>query len=344
MRRQLSCLALLSLTGALAGTALAQPAQPLTLEQVMADPDWIGPGVENAWWSWDGRQAYYTLKRDGGNIRDTFAQAVDGGAAARLDGAALAGIDGARQVVDPQRTRMAFVRNGDIFVRDLSSGALTQLTRTDAGESRPQWGSDGALVWRSGNDWFRWTAAGGAAQASLLKAEDDPDKKPKADELRDRQFDMLRTLRDDRARRDAVREQNEQWRRADPSRAAAPAYLGKDVDIVDSALSPDGHWLIAVTQAKDADGGQAGKLPKYVTESGYEEFEEARTRVGHKAPLSQKVWLVDIANAGVRELKYDTLPGIADDPLAALRRQPILARTSISSTARSRPTAAGSSP
>src|SRR3546814_20495943 len=85
-----------------------------------------------------------------------------------------------------------------IFVRDLSTGALTQLTRTDAGESRPQWGSDGALVWRAGNDWFRWTAAGGAAQASLLKAEDDPDKAPKDDALRDRQFDMLRTLREDR--------------------------------------------------------------------------------------------------------------------------------------------------
>src|SRR3546814_10496721 len=40
------------------------------------------------------------------------------------------------------------------------------------------------------------TAAGGAVQASLLKAEDDPDKAPKDDALRDRQFDMLRTLRD----------------------------------------------------------------------------------------------------------------------------------------------------
>src|SRR3546814_4318195 len=63
----------------------------------MADPDWIGSGVEDAWWSWDGKHAYYTRKRDGGNIRDTFSQAVEpapaeagGGAATRLDGAALA--------------------------------------------------------------------------------------------------------------------------------------------------------------------------------------------------------------------------------------------------------------
>src|SRR3546814_11266963 len=65
---------------------------------------------------------------------------------------------------------------------------------------------------------------------------------------------------------------------------------------------------------------KAGKMPSYVTESGYEEFEEVRTRVGHEPPLPQKIWLVDVANAGVRELKYDTLPGIADDPLADLRK------------------------
>src|SRR3546814_17847080 len=100
-----------------------------------------------------------------------------------------------------------------------STGALTLVTRTDVGASRPQWCGDGALVLREGNDWFRWTAVGGSAQASLRKAEGDPDKAPKDDALRDRQFDMLRTLRDDRARRDAVREQQEQWRRADPSRA-----------------------------------------------------------------------------------------------------------------------------
>ena len=46
--------------------ALAQqPAQPLTLGRIMADPDWIGPPVEDAWWRWDGRAVQYRLKRDG---------------------------------------------------------------------------------------------------------------------------------------------------------------------------------------------------------------------------------------------------------------------------------------
>ena len=60
-------------------------------------------------------------------------------------------------------------------------------------------------------------------------------------------------------------------------------YLGKEVEIADSALSPDGRWLLVVTTAKGADAGTAGKMPKYVTESGYEEFEDVRTRVGRNA-------------------------------------------------------------
>ena len=66
---------------------------------------------------------------------------------------------------------------------------------------------------------------------------------------------MIRTLKDDRARREAARKQDEEWRRADPTRAPAPTYLGDGVEIVDSALSPDAKWLLVVTQAKGGDAG-----------------------------------------------------------------------------------------
>ena len=38
---------------ALAPSAHAQTSAPLTIEQAMAEPDWIGPPVERAWWTWD---------------------------------------------------------------------------------------------------------------------------------------------------------------------------------------------------------------------------------------------------------------------------------------------------
>ncbi|TYT26085.1 prolyl oligopeptidase family serine peptidase [Luteimonas viscosa] len=317
MIRTLSCLLLLASCGLLH----AQPAQPLTLERVMADPDWVGPPVEQAWWSWDGKRAYYPLKREGNRIRDLYVQDVAGGAAQLVDGAARAGIDASDPVLDPQRTRMAFVRNGDVFVRDLRNGALTQLTRSEATEAAPRWGSDGALIWRSGHDWYRWNAADGAVtHAAAPKAEDDPAKPPKPDLLREDQLRLVETLRRERARREAAREQETDWRRADPTRAPAPVYLGKDVEIAATALSPDGRWLLVATERKQDERGQGGRMPMYVTESGYEEFEDVRTRVGRNPPRAQSFWLVDMRDGSRRELETDALPGIADDPLASLRK------------------------
>lgn len=304
----------------LAAPLAAQEATPLTIEQVMADPDWIGPAVERAWWSWDGRHVQYELKRPGSLVRDAYAQAVDGGAAERVGDAERSGLDAPNPQIDARGQRMVFVRNGDVFLRDLRSGALTQLTRSNDTEAQARFASDGGVVWRDGNDWYRWSPQAGVAQAAVLRAEKDPAAAPKPDILREQQLRTLETLSRDRAQREAARQQDAAWRKADGSRAPAPVYLGADVTIADSAMSPDGRWVVVVTQAKGADEGQEGKMPMYVTESGYEEFQSVRTRVGRNDPVPQSLWLVDVAAGTVRPLAYDTLPGIAEDPMAALRK------------------------
>ena len=299
---------LFSLPLLFAAHASAQEAAPLTIEQVMADPDWIGPPVERAWWAWDGQRVHYELKREGSAIRDTYEQSTNGASAKRVDDGERAALDASNPVYDAQRQRMAFVRNGDVFVRDLRNGALSQLTRSNDDEAQPRFTTDGGLFWRVGNQWYRSTASGSVSQAALLKAEKDPTAKPKPDALREQQLRTIETLARDRAQREAAQKQAEAWRKADASRAVAPVYLGDDVEIIDSALSPDARWLLVVTQKKGADAGQAGKMPKYVTESGYEEFQEVRTRVGRNAPIAQALWLVDLVAASARELKFDALP------------------------------------
>ena len=217
MRRLLPLAALLFLS---AGTS-AQGSAPLTLQQVMADPDWIGAPVGDAWWAWDGQRVQYELKRDGATIRDTWQQGADGTTTAvRVDGADRANLDATNAVYDATHARMAFVRNGDVFVRDLHSGALTQVTRSNDEEALPQWSDDGGLVWRVGNDWYRWTARDGVHQAAVVKAEKDPAAKPKPDDLRERQLRLIDTLRNDKARREAAHAQDAAWRAADPTRCA----------------------------------------------------------------------------------------------------------------------------
>jgi len=72
--------------------------------------------------------------------------------------------------------------------------------------------------------------------------------------------------------------------------------------------------LIVVTTPKSAAKGFEGKLTRYVTESGYEEFETERLRVGRNPPAPQSLVLLNLVDHTAHALNVDSLPGIGDDP------------------------------
>lgn len=302
---------------------VAVPAQAgLTLDQIMAEPDWIGAAVESPYWSADGSAVHYSLKRSGSAVRDVHRIGVADGKDTVLSPAELAGIDAGNAVYDQARRRAAFTRNGDVFVRELDGNRLIQVTRSRQEESAPQFSADqNSLQYRSGSDWFAYDFATRInAPVALLKVEKNPDDKQPGD-FEKLQLRLIATLKQDRDDKQALKARADELRKADPSRAAEPVYLGDEVQLVDSSLSPDGRWLLAVTSPKEHEAGRGGKMPMYVTESGYEEVEDVRTRVGRGAPVAHTLWRVDLATRAATKLDYATLPGIQDDPLAAVRSE-----------------------
>ncbi|UXI67850.1 S9 family peptidase [Tahibacter amnicola] len=301
----------------------AQPSTAaLSLDQIMADPDWIGPAVEAPFWAVDGSAVYYSLKRTGSPIRDLHRITLGDKSDHILTDAEHASRDAIGAVFDTARQRAAFVRNGDIFVRELPGGRLVQVTRTAEDESSPQFSADQRqLHYRVGNDWFSYDFASAInAPIALLKAEKNPDDK-KPGELEELQLRLISTLKRDRDNRLAQKARENELRKTDPTRAVAPHFLGDDVKIADTALSPSGRWLVAVTTPKSFDAGRAGKMPDYVTESGYEEVEDVRTRVGRGDPVPHTVWFIDLETHTRTELSVTGLDGIKDDPLAAVRAE-----------------------
>jgi dipeptidyl aminopeptidase/acylaminoacyl peptidase len=294
----------------------------LTLEKIMADPDWIGAPVQDAYWAVDGRSVYYSVKRSASPLVDLHRVDLSDGkdavvahdAASTADGPAIHSADG---------KRAAFVRNGDVFVRDASSKRLTQITRVGQKAAAPQFSADGALLsYRVGTDWFVYeTATHLVSPAAVLKAEKDPDAAPAGNDLHDLQlriFSTLKKLQDDK---DLKSKDEEDARRKDPTRARAPFYLGDELTIRDTELSPNGRWMLVVTAAKSADKGRKGKLTRYVTDSGYEEFEDERLRVGRNSAPTQSLLLLDLADHSAHALSIEALPGIHDDPLKAIREE-----------------------
>jgi dipeptidyl aminopeptidase/acylaminoacyl peptidase len=303
-------------------TTVAAPQTDLSLDRIMADPDWIGPAVRDAYWAADGRTVYYSLKRSGSPISDLHRIDPTGNKDQVVDAAAMAAADG-QATYDRAGKRAAFIRNKDIFVRDLTSGHLTQITRTAAPKASPRFSADGRLLsFRIDNDWFVHDFSSGVtAPAAIVKAEKDPNAPPAADDLRDMQLRTFSTLKRLHDEKEAARLHEEELQKGDVTRPVLPFYMGDEVVIRGTEMSPDARWLIVVTEPKSHVKGREGQLTRYVTESGYEEFEKERLRVGRNPPAPQSLMLLNLADHTMHALPTDKLPGIDDDPLKSVREE-----------------------
>ena len=92
--------------------------QPMTMEQAMAHPDWLGRQPETAYWSADSQSIYYQRKQQGSELRDWFARplsATDNGQQVALKDLDNIGADDQRFSNDGKFVAWTF--EGQVFGR-----------------------------------------------------------------------------------------------------------------------------------------------------------------------------------------------------------------------------------
>jgi dipeptidyl aminopeptidase/acylaminoacyl peptidase len=301
--------------------AFSQADEAPTLELIMSDPDWIGNAPQNPWWADDGGAVYFEQKRAGEDILDLYRLELDTGALEQLDRAGLPTHAGRGRVISQRRTHLAWVDDGDIFLKQLADGAVTPVTRTVTDESDPLFSADGTRLFfqREAQLYAYELASGETLQLTDIRLEADPHEEPGFDALRAQQLRTQTTLVEDRRRSDAV----EAADRAARSDLPAPAYLGDKYEVLSRHLSPTGEQLALILRDADAEAGRAGRMPNYVTEDGYVALSEVRTRVNRNADAPQHVMLLSLADGAQQLLDFSDLAGLENDPLAALRKEAI---------------------
>lgn len=312
------------LARAQAAAAVAVADSELSLQQIMADPQWIGHPVEQAWWSPDGTMIYYRQQRADSSLRDVYALDLQsGGRAQRLPDAQRANINDQQPVFDDEARRALYLRHGDVWLFDRTDGSQRPLTMTAAAEQRLQFSADGAAaLYQRDNAWYIMSLDDGVERlAADLRSEDDPDAEQEQGLLQQRQLELFSTLQKLQQQREAQSAQDKALHAAAEQVAAQPWYLGEQNKLVGSALAPDGRHMLVVTTSATADAGRRGKMPDYVTASGYVDVEDVRTRVGANPPSPQQLWLLDLQQRQQYALDLAALPGIDEDPLADLRKQ-----------------------
>ncbi len=315
--------------GVIAGpeSQVGRDTHAITLELIMQDPAWVARSPEGAYWADDGESVYFRRQREGSDLRDLYRVGLDGGDPALIPDDELASVDVSNGDWSRDRSLKVYVRDGDLFIKDVAAGTERQLTRTTAAESRPQFLSDenavafrrgGTLLVRELDSGLEWEPADVRFEKTPEQAREKKEKdKDYLDRQQDRFFEVLEEHRESRHEREG---RTRALREIDRTDVPGPFYLPEKLEERRRSLSPDGRWMIVVG-AKPAKDGERDDMPKYVTESGYVDVVSVRPKVGFAARRDDRVFLLDLEAERWTELERDGLPTITDDPLAWLREK-----------------------
>ncbi len=321
-----------------AGEAAGGASGPaLDIAAIMAR-DWIGTPPEEPYWADDGKSIFYRQRRPGSEIVDLHRVDIASGRSEHIAPAELGKVDAPDGVWSRDRKLAAFIREGDLFVKEAGRKTPRQLTRTAEIESAPLVLATGRAVAFRRGDAFHAIDLESGLDSTLadLRTTKDPDAPPTpavpsdaAGFLAGQQLRLFEVLAERKARKEELVAETRARRTADPTRAPPPFYLGEKRAILRADLSPSGgHLLVALGperpeptgDSSSRGGGKEDSMPVFVTESGYVDVKKIRPKVGTGSPESPTLLLLDLTRQTQVELDLSVLPGLADDPLAELRQ------------------------
>jgi dipeptidyl aminopeptidase/acylaminoacyl peptidase len=296
---------------------------PITMEQIMAHPDWRGPSPYGQYWSDDSKGIYYSTKRVGSVISDLYMQPRAGGAAAKI-----IPLSDLHKHVDNNRTIRAdgtleaYVFKGNIFLKNRRSGLIQQITHSSAREHNPQFLKGHRLAYKIGNVFFSYDMANkNISELVSLKASDAPkgDVKPKGFIAKDQEM-LIDYIAKQRRVAGERRARNEKLEKENDSLAPKAFYFGKGVRIISSSLSPNGDMMVVAT-AKKSPPSKTDLMPQYITKNGDITMKRVRKRIESASPNEQTAYLLNLADHKKYELKFDSLPGYDEDVLAKVKAE-----------------------
>ena len=112
---------------------------PLTVDSIMRGPKLVGYPPSGLRWSGDSSRLYFEWRHPGEDEAATWVVDREGGTPRRLTDAECKSAPPPIGLWDGAHRRIAFVDRGDIAIVDSVSGTRRQITRTTGDESNPRW-------------------------------------------------------------------------------------------------------------------------------------------------------------------------------------------------------------
>ncbi len=310
MKKLYSCLILLSLIQTIIPETFGQSA--LTIEKIMKGDRFTGFSPENLRWSTSGNILYFDWNPDMDTISPLYSIGIEKPLPQKVrleDKRKMPSLNG---TYNRDRSKMVYSKDGDLFLLQITTGSVVQITNTSAFESNPEFSfKEDKILYTSGSNMYSWTLKSGSVEqlTDFRSGKEKPEEKP-FDNERDKWLyeDQLRTFKvlEERKKKREITEKEED---ALKNKKPKTIYTGTD-QVRSLNLSPDENYItFLLSQAIE---GKRTIIPEFVTESGYTEEHSSRTKVGAPYYSSSVLMIYDRLNDTVYKAKTDDIPGLDD--------------------------------
>ena len=296
----------------------------ITLEKIMADPDWFGRSPEAWYWGDDSSTVFYQQKREGNPLRDLVQKNINTAGNGELVKLAQMHVVADRDaILNSAGTHEVYTFEGNVFVKELASQKVQQLTYTSAVESSAMFLTNGNVAYRVDNIFYAHDMnSQKIIELANLKMTGGEDSSAQSTSyIAAEQHDLIEYVALQKRNKDLRAEQKRQLRVKNSTVTQTNFYFGKDNRVVHASLSPAGDKLVvSVAPAKSA-RKDSDIMPNYIANDGHIKAKKVRARVADNRQYAEQLYLLDLSQGTKTLLSYDKLPGFDDDVLASVRKE-----------------------
>lgn len=286
----------------------------LTIEKIMQGDRFTGYSPENPQWSTVGNNLYFTWKRNPDSLPDYYVVKAGSRLPQQLSLEERKNMPLFYGTYNRDRSKMVFPKEGDLFLLEVKTGNITQITFTTAYESNPYFNrKEDKIIYSSGNNLFSWDINSGILyqltdiRNGRQRADETPYKEANEKKLHNEQMYLFRTLAERTAENERIKKQN---KALEPERPEV-IYTGQG-QARSVRLSPDQNYI--TWQSFQPAEQKRTIVPSYVTESGYTEDIPGRSKVGTTSSASGSFNIYDLTRDTLYQVITDDIPGINDTP------------------------------
>jgi dipeptidyl aminopeptidase/acylaminoacyl peptidase len=304
--------------------ANAQSTDIITLEQIMADPDWFGRAPESWYWGDDSNTVYYQQKQLGNPLRDLYAvNLLNNNDVSQVKLSTTHKVADQNGLLNQTRTHKVYTFNGDVFVKTLANSEVKQLTFTSNAERNAIFLTNGDIAYQVGNVFYGHNLqTGQIKELANLKMSGKPAGilAPKS-YLAKEQHKLIDYI--------ALQQRNSELKQKQKKRLATEStavndtrfYFGKGNRVAHASLSPAGDKLLVSIASAKSSRDKSDIMPNYITKDGVIAAEKVRARVANNRKYQEQLFLLDLTTGKQQALSFDNLPGFDDDVLASVKAE-----------------------